>query len=138
MSALRTIQCYHCRRRFEAPRRALSTSCPGCSKPLVVEDVVIKTAHSVRKIQTCGRLIVQKKGRVMAGIIEAHAGVEVEGILEGNVVSGGLVRIGPKAQWKGDCRAPRLAVELGACIARGFFSVPEDALGVSDLAAEAE
>ncbi|MFN0132618.1 MAG: polymer-forming cytoskeletal protein [Phycisphaerales bacterium] len=137
MSTLRTIQCYHCRRRFDAPRRALTTSCPACSKPLVVEDVVVKTAHSVRKIQTCGRLIVQKKGRVMAGTIEAHAGVEVEGILEANVVSGGLVRIGAKAQWKGDCRAPRLEVELGARIARGYFVVPDDALGVSDLAGAA-
>jgi len=100
------VQCYHCRHRFEVSRQTLTTVCPKCSKSLTVEDVVIKTAHGVRKIQTCGRLVVQKKGHVIAQLIEAHDGVEVEGILEGKVISGGPVRIGPKASWKGDCSAP--------------------------------
>jgi cytoskeletal protein CcmA (bactofilin family) len=98
-----------------------------------IEDLVIKVAYSVRKIQTCGKLVVQKKGRVIAQSIEAHGGVEVEGVLEGNVVSGGPVRIGPKAQWKGDCAAPSLEVELGGQIQRGFFNIPDESLGVLDL-----
>lgn len=114
----------------------MSVSCPKCSKPLVLEDVVIKVAYSVRKIQTCGRVVVQKKGRVIAQMIEAHGGVEVEGILEANVVSGGMVRIGPKAQWKGDCTALALEVELGGRIEKGFFTVPDDPLGVRDLPRE--
>lgn len=131
--AQRTVQCYHCRHRFEVSRKALSISCPKCSKALVVEDVVIKNAHSVRKIQTCGRLVVQKKGRVIAQLVEAHDGVEVEGILEANVHSGGPVRIGAKAQWKGDCHAPALAVEMGGRITSGYFVIPDDTLGVVDL-----
>lgn len=102
----------------------MSTSCPKCYKAVVVEDVVIRTAHAVRKVQTCGRVLVEPKGRLIAQSIEAQQGVEVMGVLEGNVTSGGPVRIGPKAQWKGDCRAPTLVVELGAQIARGFFVVP--------------
>lgn len=112
----------------------MSTSCPKCSKALIVEDVIIKSAHAVRKIQTCGRLVVQKKGRVIAQVVEAHDGVEVEGILEATVHSGGPVRIGPKAQWKGDCHAPALAVESGGRIAGGYFVIPDDTLGVGDLA----
>jgi|SRR5678815_402834 hypothetical protein len=132
-SGTRTVQCYHCRHRFEVSRQTLTTVCPKCSKSLTVEDVVIKTAHGVRKIQTCGRLVVQKKGHVIAQLIEAHDGVEVEGILEGKVISGGPVRIGPKASWKGDCSAPTLEVELGGKIERGFFVIPDDSLGLADL-----
>lgn len=130
---LRTIQCYHCRHRFEVPKQAMSTSCPKCSKPLTVEDIVIKTAHAVRKIQTCGKLVVQKKGRVIAQSVEAHGGVDVEGILEAKVLSGGPVRIGAKAQWRGDCSAPSLEVELGGRIDSGYFVIPDHSLGLADL-----
>lgn len=112
---------------------AISISCPKCAKALVIEDVIIKTAHSVRKIQTCGKLIVEKKGRCVAQLIEAQGGVEVEGYIEGKVFSGGHVRIGAKASWKGDLSAPSLVVELGGKIDRGYFVIPEDALGVGDL-----
>lgn len=119
----RTVQCYHCRHRFGVSPQTLTTVCPTCSKPLMVEDVVIKTAHSVRKIQTCGRLIVQKKGRVIAHSVEANGGVEVEGILEAKVTSGGRVKIGAKGQWRGDCSAPSLEVEAGGRIDGGFFEI---------------
>jgi cytoskeletal protein CcmA (bactofilin family) len=109
----------------------MTTSCPKCSKALTVEDIVIKVAHSVRKIQTCGRLVVQKKGRVIAQSVEAHGGVDVEGVLQANVVSGGPVKIGAKAEWKGDCSAPSLEVALGGRIERGYFVIrPEPAAGV--------
>jgi len=111
----------------------MTLSCPKCAKALVLEDVIINTAHNVRKIQTCGRLVVEKKGRVVAQLVEAQGGVEVEGYLESKVVSGGPVVIRAKAQWKGDCSAPSLEVELGGRIERGYFVVPEDALGVADL-----
>jgi hypothetical protein len=128
----RTVQCYHCRHRFEVSRQTLTTVCPKCNKPLTVEDVVIKNAHGVRKIQTCGSLTVTKKGRVIAQQVEAHGGVDVEGIMEANVVSGGPVRIGPKASWKGDLSAPSLVVELGGRIERGYFVIPEDRAGVGE------
>jgi hypothetical protein len=129
----RPLQCYHCRHRFEVSRQTMSASCPKCSRALVLEDLVIKTAYSVRRIQTCGRVVVQKKGRVVAQMIEAHGGVEVEGFLEANVHSGGPVRIGSKAQWKGDLAAPSLEVELGGQITKGFFTIPLDPLGVGDM-----
>jgi predicted RNA-binding Zn-ribbon protein involved in translation (DUF1610 family) len=129
----RRVQCYHCRHRFDISSRAMSVPCPKCAKALIVEDVVINTAHNVRKIQTCGKVIIEKKGRVVAQSIEAHGGVEVEGVVEAKVLSGGPVRIGAKAQWKGDLAAPSLTAELGCRIERGFFTIPDDALGVADL-----
>lgn len=119
----RTIRCYHCGHGFDVSAQTMTTVCPKCSKPLTVEDVVIKTAHAVRRIQTCGRLIVQKKGRVIAQSVEAAGGVQVEGILEAKVTSGGKVWIGPKGQWRGDCAAPSLEVEEGGRIDGGFFEI---------------
>ncbi|HYE60372.1 MAG TPA: polymer-forming cytoskeletal protein [Phycisphaerales bacterium] len=126
----RTIQCYHCRQRFEIARQAQSTSCPKCSRQLRLEDVVVKTLEAVRKIQTCGKVVVQKKGRIIAQSVEAHLGVHVEGIMEANVVSGGPVTIGSKAQWKGDCAAPSVVIEDGCVITGGYFAFPEDRLGL--------
>src|SRR5262249_28266462 len=111
----------------------MTTSCPACSKALLVDDVVVKTVQSVRKIQTCGRLGVHKKGRVIAQTGEAHQGVEVEGIMEANVLSGGPVRIRPTAQWEGDCHAPSVSIEEGCRITGGHFLVPDHSLGVEDL-----
>jgi hypothetical protein len=127
----RTIQCYHCRHRFKVSGRAMTTSCPKCSKPLMVDDVIVKTFEAVRKIQTCGRIVIQKKGHVIASLVEANGGVEVEGILEAKVVSGGPVRIGPKAMWKGDCNAPSLSVDEGCKIAGGYFVIPDNSLGLT-------
>jgi hypothetical protein len=132
-TAPRTVQCYHCRHRFDVGSRTMSTVCPSCSKSLLVDDVIVKTVQSVRKIQTCGRLVVHKKGRVIAHTVEAHQGVEVEGIIEANVLSGGPVHIAPGAQWKGDCNAPSVAIDEGCRISGGRFTIPDRSLGVEDL-----
>lgn len=88
-TAQRSVQCYHCRRRFEVGVRAVTVSCPGCHKRLVIEDLVIKNAQAYTKLQTCGRVVVQRRGHVMASLVEAHAGIEVLGVLEANAVTGG-------------------------------------------------
>jgi hypothetical protein len=122
----RRVQCYHCRNRFDISAQAQSTSCPKCSRQLIIEDVIVKTLHSVRKIQTCGKVVVEKKGRIIAQSVEAHGGVFVEGVLDANVISGGLVKIGSKALWKGDCRAPAVSIEDGCVISSGYFVVPDN------------
>jgi len=123
-TATKTVECYHCRHDFNVSGRAMSTSCPGCNKPVIVQDVIVKGLTTTRKLQTCGRVIIKPRGRVIAGLIEAQEGVEVLGVLNGNVTSAGPVVIGPKARWKGDCRAPTLKVKLGARIESGFFEIP--------------
>ena len=74
----RKVQCYHCRHRFEVGGRAQSTSCPGCNKPLIVEDKVFDAKSSGIgriKIQTCGSILVKKKGHIAADLVEAHGGI---------------------------------------------------------------
>jgi len=134
-NTLRAIQCYHCRSAFEVSARAMTVSCPACHKKLLVEDVVIKDAQSVTKLQTCGRILIEKNGRVMAQLVEAHQGIEVQGVIEAKVLSGRPVIIGAKAQWKGDCRAPAVQIELGARITRGYFEIDPnpDAPGLTPL-----
>ncbi len=127
-SGPRNVRCYHCGRPFEVGARAMTTSCPGCFKPVRVNDVVVKALEAVKRIQTCGRVVVHKTGRVFAQLVEAEGGVVVEGLLEANVVSRGPVHIGAKATWKGDCRAPSLHVELGGKIVGGYFVIPDETL----------
>jgi cytoskeletal protein CcmA (bactofilin family) len=103
----------------------------------MVEDVIVKSLEAVRKIQTCGKVHVQKKGRVIAQLVEAQEGVFVEGVLDANVISGGLVRIGAKASWKGDCRAPSIAIEGGCVITSGYFVVPDPARVAEPASSEA-
>lgn len=132
----RMVQCYHCRHRFLVGGSAMTTSCPKCSRPLTVQDLIIKAIAAIQTIQTCGRIVVQSKGHVISRLVEAHEGVEVDGVLEANVLSGGPVRIGAKAVWKGNCSAPSLVLEPGCRIQGGYFKIPDDSLGLSTLHAE--
>ena len=119
----RDIRCYHCGRAFEIGARAMTVSCPACFRPVLVEDIVVKNAQGNTTLQTCGKLVVQRKGRVTAKKIHAIEGVDMMGILDANVESEGEVRIGPTGKWKGDCHAPVLKVEVGAEIMGGFFAI---------------
>jgi hypothetical protein len=124
----RTVLCYYCRHRFEVGGRAMSVSCPGCNKPVIVEDVIVKNYKPVKSLQTCGMLIIRRGGRVAATEVEAQQGVMCDGALAGNVVSGGPVTLGAKAEWKGDLRAPSLVVKGGARILGGYFDIPRNPL----------
>jgi hypothetical protein len=133
--AQRTVQCYLCGRRFEISAIAATVSCPGCFKPLLVEDVVVKGYQAVKKIQTCGRITVQKRGRVVAELVEAHEGVEVLGICHANVVSGRKVWVGPKAELKGNLSAPAIEVDPTANVLGGFFTIPNAGLDLEGIPA---
>jgi len=126
------ILCYHCGHSFSVAAKAASSSCPGCNRRVVVEDVVIKQLTPVSRVQTCGRLVVRRKGSVIAELVQALGGVEVLGSLDARVESGGPVIIGPAARWKGDCRAPSLDIREGARIEAGEFAVPHSGFRPTD------
>ncbi|QYU66400.1 acyl carrier protein [Leptolyngbya sp. 15MV] len=56
----------------------MSTSCPKCYKAVVVEDVVIRTAHAVRKVQTCPGTV---SPRTVAGEVEGWDSVSHVGLI---------------------------------------------------------
>lgn len=130
----RTVQCYHCRARFEVSGRAQSTSCPKCYKPVIVEDIVVDKLKLVTEVRTCGAITVTRKGRIGAKLVEAHGGIDCEGTIDArSVVAGIRLRLGPKANFKGDVKALAALVEQGATIHRSFFDVPNDELSLSTL-----
>jgi len=117
-----TVHCYYCGWRFEVSARAQSTSCPKCNRALMVSDIVVQKLSPVSSVQTCGRVVVKRSGRVIAKNVTAQLGVEVLGVMNADVASTGPVVIGPKAQWKGRCVAPTVVVNKGAQIA-GYFEI---------------
>jgi cytoskeletal protein CcmA (bactofilin family) len=121
----RTVQCYHCRRHFDVPGRAMSISCPWCYRRVTLDDLIVKDTCWTSKLQTCGKVHVQRKGVLVASLLEAREGVEILGTVEATIVSGGPVFIGPKARVKGDVTAPSLWVEKGAVIDGGHFKVAQ-------------
>jgi hypothetical protein len=133
----RTVQCYHCRHRFEVGGRAQSTSCPGCYKPVIVENLVVDKLKLVTEVRTCGHITVTRKGRIGAKLVEAHLGITCEGTIDAKEIRGGLhLHLGSKCHFKGDAKALALTIEEGAIISPSFFDVPNDELGLSTLPIE--
>lgn len=126
----RTIYCYYCGRRITTSWRTMSIPCPSCNKSLLVEDIVVKKYTGVTNLETCGKLIVRRRGHAVAKHrVVALAGIEVEGKLHcEHALSAGQVILMRKAEWTGDLHATSLVVEEGAKITKGWFKVPEDPL----------
>lgn len=124
-SRSRTVCCYHCGSDLEVSAKTQSTNCPSCNERVIVEDLTVKVIMPVSEIQTCGRIVVTKRGSVKARLVQAVGGLEVLGRLEADdVVSGGPVFIAASARWRAACRAPSLTIEDGARIERSSFAVP--------------
>ncbi len=126
------VQCYLCGRRFEVSAMAQSTSCPGCNKPVMVADEVIKKVRGpIRELKTCGKITVMKKARLMAEQIVAHAGIENLGTIEAKkVVTGGGLILGPKSEFRGELHSQWVHMEEGAKIRPSAFHVPSDPSGL--------
>jgi len=119
----RTATCYHCRRQFDVPLRAMSISCPWCSRRVTLDDLVVRDRCWTSRLQTCGRIFIDRNGLVNARVIEAMEGIEIQGTVEGNLVSGGPVIIGPGARVKGDLAAPSIHITAGAIIDGGMLRI---------------
>lgn len=107
----------------EVGASAMSLSCPSCARRIVVQDLVVQGVYAANSVQTCGWVVVERRGQLSASVVQAGAGVEVHGSLRADVVSLGPVVISGKARWRGDCRTPKLDVEPGAVIEGGSFDV---------------
>jgi hypothetical protein len=116
-----TVTCLYCGGTQEVGRKTLSLTCKHCHKPLKLEDVNINKYEARRNVDTCGVVVVERKGQAVTDRVLC-GGLIVRGKLKGNVTSRGPVLIGPEAEVKGDVTAPRLAVGAGA-ILNGFYRV---------------
>lgn len=123
------VGCYHCGNKVETPRRATAASCPRCGKRIVLGDVTIKRTCWVARVETAGRVIVEKNGRVKAGEIRATRGVKVLGEVEAKIVSLGPVFLGKHARVRGGVRAPKVHMEPGAIVEGGRFEITAEGHG---------
>lgn len=113
---LRTVRCYLCGKPFDAPTRAMSLSCPWCYRRVTLDDVVVRDECYTNRVQTCGRVVVLKRGKLRAGLIEASLGVEVYGLIEGKIRSHARLYVAPKGCLRGEAWAPTVQLEPGAVV----------------------
>jgi hypothetical protein len=126
IAEMQQILCYHCGSTQEVGRRAMTITCRKCSKPLQIGDIKVKAYDARRKIQTTGDVVVEKKGQIVADVIDC-GGLVVRGTLKvkNGVTVRGLALIGPDTGVTGDLRAHQLAVGPGATLA-GYYCVGKD------------
>lgn len=111
---VREVRCTHCQRQSEVARRAMSIFCPHCKKRLILEDFKIRSYYAVRDFSTCGDIVVERRGHVVAPIKVGN--LIVKGKVQSHVIARGVVTIGKTGWFKGDISASRLRVENGAVI----------------------
>src|SRR3989304_5220708 len=119
-AAVKRVFCTHCAQVMEVAVRAMSVFCPHCNKRLILEDYKINSYYAVREFSTCGDVIVEKKGHVVAPIKAGN--LTVKGKVQGHVTARGHVEIKKTGWLKGDLEAPCLVVENGAVL-DGFVRI---------------
>ncbi len=101
---------------------------------MVGDERITKLRGPLKELRTCGRIVVTKRGRLIAETIEAHDGIDCQGIIDAkHVLSGTTVTLGPKSDYHGDLTAPGVVMENGAKVKPCRFAVPEDPLDLATL-----
>lgn len=118
--AVKQVVCTYCERPSEVARRAMSVFCPHCKKRLILEDFKIRSYYAVREFFTCGDIVVERKGHVVAPIKAGK--LIVKGKVQGSVIALGEVRVGKTGSFKGDIEAPSLHIESGGVV-DGFLRI---------------
>lgn len=119
-NGVKTVVCTHCNRVSEAGQRAMSVFCPHCHKRVILENYRIRSYHAATEFATCGDIVVERRGHVVAPIKVGN--LTVRGKIQGRVAARGLVRISKTGNLKGDIDAPCLVVEPGAVL-NGFLRI---------------
>jgi len=112
--ATKRVSCTHCAQNMDVAVRAMSVFCPHCNKRLILEDFKIDSYYAVREFSTCGDVVIEKKGHVVAPIKAGN--LTVKGKVQGNATVRGQVEIKKSGWFKGDLEAPCLLVEDGAVL----------------------
>jgi len=101
---------------------------------MVGDETITKLRGPLKELRTCGRIVVTKRGRLIAETIEAHDGIDCQGIIDAKyVLSGDTVTLGPKCDYHGDLTAPAVIMEKGAKVKHSLFAVPDDPLGLTKI-----
>ena len=115
--AKKTVSCTYCGESIEISAKAMSVFCPHCHKRVVCEDYTIKSYHAVRNFATCGDIVIEKKGHVVAPI--RAESLIVRGRVRGDVRARCVVEIGSTGILEGNVEAPRLVIHDGGKLVGG-------------------
>ncbi len=118
--AVKEVTCTNCGQHTKVARRAMSVFCPHCKQRLVLEDFKIRSYYAVRDFSTCGDIVVERKGHVVAPIKVGN--LTVKGKVQGRVTARGTVNIRKTGSLKGDLEAPSLLIEGGGVL-QGFLRI---------------
>ncbi len=119
-ASVKHVICTNCEQGSEVARRAMSVFCPHCKKRLILEDYKIRSYYAVREFSTCGDIVVERGGHVVAPIKVGN--LTVKGKVQGRVTARGRVNICKTGWFKGELNAPILCVEGGAVL-NGFLRI---------------
>ena len=131
-SLSKQVLCTHCAQPTDVPLRAMSIFCPHCRKRLILEDFRIETYYAVREFWTCGDILVERKGHVVAPIKARN--LTVKGKVQGAVIARGTVNIKKNGWFKGQIQAPSLSIETGGFL-EGLVNIGPPGGNGSDLLA---
>ena len=124
-----TIVCLYCAHAQDVARRAMSVTCRQCRKPLKLDDLSINKYEARRAIETCGIVVIERKGQVVSDRLLC-GGLVARGRIKGNIVSRGPILVGPDAEIRGDVVAPTLAVGAGAVLEGNYrIGYPDQPVG---------
>ncbi len=118
--AVKQVLCTHCAQSTEVAKRAMSVFCPHCKKRLILEDFKVKSYYAVREFFTCGDIVVERKGHVVAPIKARN--LTVKGKVEGRVIARGKVRVHKTGHLRGELDAPSLLIDPGG-VFDGFLRI---------------
>lgn len=109
------IVCLYCAHRQQVGRRAMSVTCKACHKPLKLDDMTFNQYAARRSIDTCGAVVVEKKGQVVSDRVLC-GDLVARGRIKANIVCRGTMMVGPDAEIHGNVIAKVLAVGAGAVL----------------------
>ena len=119
-TSARRVACTHCGMYTEAGRRAMSIFCPHCHTRVILETYNIRGYYGVIEFATCGDIVVERTGRVVAPVKVNK--LTVKGSIHGPISARGKVTIHKTGSIKGDVKAPALSVAHGAML-EGFLQI---------------
>ena len=123
-ASVKGVVCTHCGKATEVAQRAMSVFCPHCHQRLILEDFKIKTYYAVRDFSTCGDIVVEKKGHVVAPIKAGN--LTIKGKVNGDVVAQGKVTIAKTGSLTGGLEARCIQIESGATV-NAFMRIGDSA-----------
>lgn len=84
---------------------------------------MVSGATYTPRVETCGKIVVKPRGKIVANVVQAGMGIEVRGALETGTAAADAVLVAEGATWRGDLRCAVIKVMPGARITGGRFQI---------------